>query len=107
MLLGFDPKRRATESSPIATIDQWHSPVLLAQADDDRRVPFQQTAELLEGLRSHHSYASWMLLFNAADAYFDRQLNKRRAPAPQAGPPLRFGSRVRKSGHIKRRREDD
>ena len=95
---GGDANRLATESSPIATIGQWHSPVLLVQADDDRAVPFQQAAELLEGLRSHHidhdvimipneihdmaRYASWMLLFNAADVYFDRQLNKRSAPAP-------------------------
>ena len=95
---GGDATRLATESSPIATIGQWHSPVLLVQADDDRAVPFQQAAELLEGLRSHRidhdvimipneihdmaRYASWMLLFNAADVYFDRQLNKRSAPAP-------------------------
>ena len=95
---GDDVNRLATESSPLATIGQWHSPVLLVQADDDRAVPFQQAAELLEGLRSHHidhdvimipneihdmaRYASWMLLFNAADVYFDRQLNKRSAPAP-------------------------
>src|SRR4029077_6887763 len=73
---GGDANRLATESSPIATIGQWHSPVLLVQADDDRAVPFQQAAELLEGLRSHHidhdvimipneihdmaRYASWM-----------------------------------------------
>jgi dipeptidyl aminopeptidase/acylaminoacyl peptidase len=39
---GGGANRRAAESSPIATIDQWHSPVLLVQADDDRIVPFQQ-----------------------------------------------------------------
>jgi len=27
-------------------------------------------------------YSSWMLLFNATDLYFDRQLNKRSAPSP-------------------------
>jgi dipeptidyl aminopeptidase/acylaminoacyl peptidase len=90
---GADANRRAVESSPLGTIDQWHSPVLLVQADDDRVVPFQQAAELLEGLRSHNidhdvimipneihdmaRYSSWMLLFNAANAYFDRKLNKR------------------------------
>jgi len=95
---GGDANRRATESSPIATIDQWHSPVLLVQADDDRIVPFQQAAELIEGLRSHNidhdvimipneihdmaRYSSWMLLFNAADGYFDRHLDKRSVPAP-------------------------
>ena len=95
---GADANRRAVESSPIATIDQWHSPVLLVQADDDSVVPFQQAAELIEGLRSHNidhdvimipneihdmaRYSSWMMLFNAADVYFDRHLDKRSAPTP-------------------------
>ena len=76
----------------------WHSSVLLVQADNDGVVPSQQAAELIEGLRSHNiehdvivipneihdlaRYSSWMMLFNAADAYFDRQLNKRSAPSP-------------------------
>ena len=95
---GSDANRLAVESSPIATIDQWHSPVLLVQADDDRVVLSQQTSELIEGLRSHNiehevimipneihdlaRYSSWMMLFNAADVYFDRHLDKRNAPAP-------------------------
>jgi dipeptidyl aminopeptidase/acylaminoacyl peptidase len=95
---GGDANRRALESSPIATIDRWHSPVLLVQADDDDVVPSQQAAELIEGLRSHNiehdvimipneihdlaRYSSWMMLFNAADVYFDRQLNKRSATSP-------------------------
>jgi len=95
---GDDANRRAVESSPIATIDQWHSPVLLVQADNDSVVPSQQAAELIEGLRSHNiehdvimipneihdmaRYSSWMMLFKAADVYFDRHLDKRSAPAP-------------------------
>lgn len=95
---GRDANRQAVESSPIATIDQWHSPVLLVQADDDGVVPSQQAAELIEGLRSHNidhdvimipneihdlaRYSSWMMLFNAADVYFDRHLDKRSAAAP-------------------------
>src|SRR5437899_6018362 len=90
---GRDANRQAVESSPIATIDHWHSPVLLVQADNDGVVPSQQAAELIEGLRSHNidhdvimipneihdlaRYSSWMMLFNTADVYFDRQLNKR------------------------------
>ena len=50
---GDDANRRAVESSPIATIDQWHSPVLLVKADDDHDVP-HQTTELIEDLRSHN-----------------------------------------------------
>ena len=94
---GRNANRRAVESSPIATIDQWHSPVLLVQADNDGVVPSQQAAELIEGLRSHNidhdvimipneihdiaRYSSWMMLFNAADVYFDRHLDKRSAPS--------------------------
>jgi dipeptidyl aminopeptidase/acylaminoacyl peptidase len=87
---GADAARRAFESSPIATIDRWHSPVLIVQADDDRSVPSQQASELIEGLRAHHidheeivipneihdlaRYSSWLTLFNAADTYFERHL---------------------------------
>src|SRR5437667_12859018 len=95
---GGDANRRAVESSPIATINQWHSPVLLVQADNDNIVPSQQATELIEGLRSHNidhdvimipnelhdmaRYSSWMLLFNAADLYFARHLDKRNALVP-------------------------
>src|SRR5947209_15866592 len=88
---GGEANRRAVESSPIATINQWHSPVLLVQADDDRVVPSQQATELIEGLRAHNidhdvimipneihdmaRYPSRVIMFNAADVYFDRQLN--------------------------------
>lgn len=80
----------ALESSPIATIEAWKSPVLVVQADDDRDVPFSQSAELIEALRAHHidheemilpdeihnlsRYASWMSFFHAADQYFERHL---------------------------------
>jgi len=72
--------------------------VLLVQADDDRDVPSQQAAELIEGLRSHNidpgvivipneihdlaRYSSWLMLFNAAAVCLDRHLDKRTAPAP-------------------------
>ncbi|HXN29485.1 MAG TPA: LpqB family beta-propeller domain-containing protein, partial [Candidatus Acidoferrales bacterium] len=95
---GDDANRRAVESSPIATIDQWHSPVLLVKADGDLDVPSQQATALIEDLRSHKidhdvimipneihdmaRYSSWMMLFNAADVYFDRHLEKRSAPTP-------------------------
>jgi dipeptidyl aminopeptidase/acylaminoacyl peptidase len=85
--------QRAVESSPIATIDRWRSPVLVVQADDDRDVPSQQSSELIEALRIHRiehdelilpneihdlaRYASWMQFFQAADRYFDEHLAKR------------------------------
>src|ERR1700723_1680318 len=51
---GDDTNRRAVESSPVATIDQWHSPVLLVKADGDLDVPLQQTTALIEDLRPHN-----------------------------------------------------
>lgn len=85
-----DASRRAFESSPAATIEQWRSPVLVVQADDDRNVPLQQSLELIEDLRTHHveydeimypneihdlaRYASWMALFDATDEYLNRHL---------------------------------
>jgi dipeptidyl aminopeptidase/acylaminoacyl peptidase len=91
---GAEANQRARESSPIATIDKWRSPVLVVQADDDRNVPSQQATELIEGLRSHDiehdeilipneihdlaRYSSWMKFFDATDAYFEKHLEKRK-----------------------------
>ncbi|HEY2780485.1 MAG TPA: prolyl oligopeptidase family serine peptidase [Steroidobacteraceae bacterium] len=82
--------RRGFDSSPIATIDQWHSPVLVVQADDDRNVPLQQSLELIEDLRLHRidheeimipneihdlaHYSSWIALFKATSDYLNRHL---------------------------------
>jgi dipeptidyl aminopeptidase/acylaminoacyl peptidase len=82
--------RRGFDSSPVATIDQWRSPVLVVQADDDRNVPLQQSLELIEDLRLHHidhdailmpneihdlaRYASWIALFKATNGYLNRYL---------------------------------
>ncbi|HEX3950385.1 MAG TPA: prolyl oligopeptidase family serine peptidase [Steroidobacteraceae bacterium] len=82
--------RRGFDSSPVATIDQWRSPVLVVQADDDRNVPLQQSLELIEDLRLHHidhdailmpneihdlaRYASWIALFKATNDYLNRYL---------------------------------
>jgi dipeptidyl aminopeptidase/acylaminoacyl peptidase len=84
--------RRGFESSPVATIDQWHSPVLVVQADDDRNVPLQQSLELIEDLRLHNidhdeimipneihdlaRYSSWIMLFKATDAYLTHHLQE-------------------------------
>jgi len=43
--------RVAFESSPMASVNTWHSPVLLIHGDDDRNVPFNQTVMLVEALR--------------------------------------------------------
>jgi dipeptidyl aminopeptidase/acylaminoacyl peptidase len=87
----------ALESSPEATIGAWKSPVLVVQADDDRDVPFSQSAELIEALRGHHidyqemilpneihnlsRYASWLSFFHAADRFFGQHLQVTEAGA--------------------------
>jgi dipeptidyl-peptidase-4 len=42
------------ESSTIAAIDTWKSPVLLVHGDDDRNVQFSQTTGLVQLLRAHN-----------------------------------------------------
>jgi dipeptidyl aminopeptidase/acylaminoacyl peptidase len=46
-----DVARLAFESSPMASVTTWRSPVLLIHGDDDRNVPFAQTEELVDALR--------------------------------------------------------
>ncbi len=46
--------RIAFESSPMASIDTWRSPVLLIHGDDDRNVPFHESVILAEALRKRH-----------------------------------------------------
>jgi dipeptidyl aminopeptidase/acylaminoacyl peptidase len=43
--------RIAWESSPLAAVKSWKSPVLLIQGDDDRNVQFSNTVRLAEALR--------------------------------------------------------
>jgi dipeptidyl aminopeptidase/acylaminoacyl peptidase len=82
--------KRGFDSSPVATIDQWRSPVLVVQSDDDRNVPLQQSLELIEDLRLHHidhdeivipneihdlaHYSSWISLFKATNEYLKQHL---------------------------------
>jgi dipeptidyl aminopeptidase/acylaminoacyl peptidase len=46
--------RIAFESSPMASISTWRSPVLLIHGDDDRNVPFHESVALAEALRKQH-----------------------------------------------------
>ncbi len=46
--------RVAFESSPMASVSTWRSPVLLIHGDDDRNVPFAETVTLVEALRKQH-----------------------------------------------------
>ena len=46
------PNKQARDSSPIASLETWKSPVLFIHGDDDRNVPFQQTTDLVQKLRA-------------------------------------------------------
>ncbi|PYJ20001.1 MAG: hypothetical protein DME99_11125 [Verrucomicrobia bacterium] len=46
-----EARELAFKSSPVASIANWRSPVLLIHGDDDRNVPFQQTTDLVEKSR--------------------------------------------------------
>jgi len=106
---GYDPAarqevaRRAFESSPMAFVDRWRSPVLLIHGDDDRNVPFSETVDLVERLRARgvpfeqvifpdevHGFlrhASWLKAFTAAARFFERHLGQSRPTASQDGRP--------------------
>jgi len=49
-----EARELAFKSSPVSSIANWRSPVLLVQGDDDRNVPFQQTTDLVEKLRAQN-----------------------------------------------------
>ncbi len=82
--------RRAFESSPMAFVDRWTSPVLLIHGDDDRNVRFSESVDLAEVLRRNgvhvemlvfpdevHGFLlhrNWMAAFRAAEDFFDRFL---------------------------------
>jgi dipeptidyl aminopeptidase/acylaminoacyl peptidase len=57
-------KQVAFESSPLADVATWHSPVLLIHGDDDRNVPFSQTVRLVEALRKQHVYFEELIIPN-------------------------------------------
>lgn len=93
---GYDPtedqERLAWESSPMASIDTWRSPVLLIHGDDDRNVFFSQSVYLTEMLRDRdvhvetlvfpdevHGfllYRNWLRAFAATADFFDRMLRR-------------------------------
>jgi dipeptidyl-peptidase-4 len=47
-----DQRKLARESSPVADIKTWTSPVLFIHGDDDRNVDFQQTTDIVQKLRA-------------------------------------------------------
>lgn len=96
--------RLAWQSSPIADVGRWRSPVLLVHGDDDRNVPFAETIRLVRELSTHgipherlilpdevHSFlrhASWVKVFETAFDFLERHLRQRAS----AHTPVREGS---------------
>ncbi len=94
----YDPEKQADaaklayESSPIAYVKDWRSPVLLIQGDDDRNVQFSQTVQLAEALRRQGvaveqlvfpdeihdflTHAHWLAAYHAAAEFFGRRLRQ-------------------------------
>jgi dipeptidyl aminopeptidase/acylaminoacyl peptidase len=82
--------RVAWESSPLASIKTWKSPVLLIQGDDDRNVQFSNTVRLASALRAQgvpfeehvfpdeiHGFLlqrSWIEAYSLGADFFDRHL---------------------------------
>ncbi len=83
--------RVAFESSPLASVSTWRSPVLLIHGDDDRNVPFHETVLLVEQLRNHHvpfeqlifpdeihgflTHRRWLQAYAAAARFLDAHMN--------------------------------
>jgi dipeptidyl aminopeptidase/acylaminoacyl peptidase len=82
--------KTAWESSPMAYLSSWRSPVLLIQGDDDRNVPFSQTVSLARALEQHNVpfeelifpdeihgfllHRNWLRAYHAEADFFDRHL---------------------------------
>jgi fermentation-respiration switch protein FrsA (DUF1100 family) len=82
--------RIAFDSSPIASVNTWRSPVLLIHGDDDRNVSFSQTVVLADALRQRHvefeelifpneihdflMQQHWVRAYKAAADFFARKL---------------------------------
>ncbi|HZL57240.1 MAG TPA: prolyl oligopeptidase family serine peptidase [Bryobacteraceae bacterium] len=85
-----DAAHLAFESSPMASIKTWKSPVLLIHGDDDRNVAFSETVSLVGALRAQGVYfeqliipdeihgflrhASWVKAYKASADFFHRKL---------------------------------
>ncbi len=88
---GEELMKKAFQSSPVADVCFWSSPVLFIHGDDDRNVDFIQTTDLIQRLRRAgkaqvellifpdevHGFLrheSWIRAYSAAADFFDRYL---------------------------------
>ena len=94
----YDPAKQAEaaklayQSSPIAYVKDWRSPVLLVHGDDDRNVQFSQSVQLAAALRLQGvsveqlifpdeihdflTHADWVAAYRAAADFFARTLGR-------------------------------
>lgn len=88
--------RLALESSPLKSVKDWKSPVLLIQGDDDRNVPFSNTVRMAAALRTAgvpfeehifpdeiHAFLlhrSWIKSYELTAEFFGRKLKLNHAP---------------------------
>jgi len=88
---GEDLMSVAYQSSPVADVDFWTSPVLFVHGDDDRNVDFIQTTDLVLRLRNLNKteiellifpdeihgflrHENWLKVYKASADFFDRFL---------------------------------
>jgi dipeptidyl aminopeptidase/acylaminoacyl peptidase len=89
-----EAQKLAFDSSPVASVATWKSPVLFMHGDDDRNVPFSQTTDLIQRLRGQNVeieqiifpdeihdfllWRTWIKAYKAAAEFFDRKLQPKK-----------------------------
>jgi dipeptidyl aminopeptidase/acylaminoacyl peptidase len=85
-----EAQKLAFDSSPVASVATWKSPVLFMHGDDDRNVPFSQTTDLIQRLRRQNVdieqiifpdeihdfllWRTWVKGYKATAEFFDTKL---------------------------------
>ncbi|MGC2698086.1 MAG: prolyl oligopeptidase family serine peptidase [Candidatus Angelobacter sp.] len=85
-----EAQKLAFDSSPVASVATWKSPVLFMHGDDDRNVPFSQTTDLIQRLRRQNVdieqiifpdeihdfllWQTWVKGYKATAEFFDTKL---------------------------------
>jgi dipeptidyl aminopeptidase/acylaminoacyl peptidase len=77
----------ARESSPVASITKWRSPVLLIHGDDDRNVSFAQTVDLVQRLRGQHVVFEQLVFPDEVHDFFFIATGSRLTKQPQTFRP--------------------
>ena len=103
---GFDPPKRyetgdrekamrvAFESSPVADLSKWSSPILLIQGDDDRNVHFDQTTDFARRLEARHATFEELVIPNEIHGFLQY-----RSWLAADGATVRFLEKTLGAGH--------